>query len=220
MTNLEIESVFLESKLFKGIAKEYFQDIYRCLNGNIKNYKKEEVLLGFDEKTEKMGIILTGMVDFSIIQIDGSISLINRLKRSDSVAEVFACSNKSIGVFEYRCITDSRIIFLDIPKACTEKNHCTHSHKYRVMENMMQMIAENNIFLNKKIFILSQKKLRDKLLTYIKLSSNNPREWLTFNRQDLANFITADRSAVSRELMRMKRDGILEINENKLKILS
>lgn len=83
---------------------------------------------------------------------------------------------------------------------------------------MMSIIAEENIFLNKKILIFSQKRLRDKLLTYINMLEPRAGEecWIPFNRQDLANFIGADRSAVSRELMRMQKDNIIKIEANKI----
>ncbi len=155
----------------------------------------------------------------SIFQFDGSVSLINRLGIADSLAEVFACCHQPAGVFEYRCVKDSELLFMDIPKACTEKRQCKQTYKYKLMENLMSIIAEENIFLNKKILILSQKKLRDKLLTYIKMlqQKNSPEIWIPFNRQDLANFVGADRSAVSRELMRMQKDNLIEIKANIIK---
>ncbi len=218
MFNSEIKEVFLQSRLFAGVEENLFGGVYNCLRGQLKNYYKDQVILGFEDKTDRMGIIIKGTVDFSIIQMDGSVALINRLTVGESIAEAFACSQQSVDVFEYRCLTDTQVAFLDIPKACTDKSSCSHVQKYLVMENMMKVMAESNIFLNKKIFILSQKRLRDKLLTYIKVSSSNKRKWISFNRQELANFINADRSAVSRELMRMKREGILEIDESKLKL--
>ncbi len=215
----KIHSVFAQSKLSDGIEAELFNSIFRCLHIKLESFNKDSLIFNYDEPIDRMAMILSGSVDFSIIQFDGSVSLINRLGVGDSLAEGFACGHQSLGVFEYRCVEDTELLFMDVPKACTEKVKCKQTHKYKIMENMMSIIAEENIFLNKKIFILSQKKLRDKLLTYIKMLEPKANEelWIPFNRQDLANFIGADRSAVSRELMRMQKDNIIEIKANKIK---
>ncbi len=215
----KVKEIFSKSKLSDGIDPSLFNGIFRCLHISLKSFNKGELIFDYDKAIDRMALIISGSVDFSILQYDGSVSLINRLNHGDSIGEVFACGYQSPGVFEYRCVEDSELLFMDIPKACTEKAECKHSHRYKVMENMMNIIAEENIFLNKKIFILSQKKLRDKLLTYFEILKPraNKELWIPFNRQDLANYIGADRSAVSRELMRMQKDNIIEIKSNKIK---
>ncbi len=219
--DLNIQKVFSKSRLFDAINPFDYLEIISCLNGQTRTFDEHEFIFDCDENIDRMGIILEGAVDFNVIKSDGNINLIRRLYPSDSMGEVFACSGMQLKSFEYLSVQKTKVMFLDIPRACTDKVHCNHTKKYKVMENMLKVIAEDNIFLNKKMFILSQRKLRDKLLSYIYLfkAKDSKEMWVPFNRQELADFISADRSAVSRELNKMKKDGILEINSNMIRIL-
>lgn len=86
---------------------------------------------------------------------------------------------------------------------------------------MLKILAQKNIFLNNKIEHLSKRTIRDKLLSYLKEESrkNNLKEFnISFNRSELADYLFIDRSAMSRELGRMKDDGLIEFNKNRFKL--
>ncbi len=219
--NIITEEALLKSRLFQDIKPEEYSTILLCLNGLEKTFSKNSRIYNQNEKVDRIGIIISGCVDFYINKADGNVDLINRLYAGDGVGEVFACSGIVLKSLEYKCITETKILFLDVPRAYTDKCACAFSKKYKVMENMLKVISEENIFMNKKLLILSQKKLRDKLLMYIHLfkSKDSKEIWIPFNRQDLASFISADRSAVSRELTKMKNDKLVQIEANKIKLL-
>ncbi len=217
----QIEKALEISRLFENIDKIEYQTILGCLNAEERLLRIGQKVFTGESTVSKMGLIVSGCIDYQVLTANGNINLINRLYTGDSVGDVFAAANLPIISSEYICVEDTRLILLDVPRAFTEKGSCRYIKKYNVMENMLKMIAEDNIFMNKKIFILSQKKLRDKLLCYINFFK--PQEskelWVPFNRQDLANFISADRSAVSRELTKMKNEKIIEIAENRIRLL-
>ncbi len=215
------KNILSKSKIFYNINTLEYQDILKCLHAHIVDFNENQLVFNQINHNNTFGILLEGCIDFNIIKSDGNLNLIKRLYSSDSIGEMFACSNTYINSLEYKCVYKSKVLFMDIPRACTDKCACNYKGKYKVMENMLKIVSEDNIFLQKKIFILSQQKLRDKLLHYIHLfkTVDSKEIWIPFNRQDLANFISADRSAVSRELSKMQKDGLIEINSNKIKIL-
>ncbi len=212
--DLTTQNILAKSRLFDNINPSDYLEITTCLKKSIRDFNEHEFIFDCNENINRMGIILDGSVDFNMIKPDGNINLIRRLYPADSMGEVFACSGMQLKSFEYICVQKTKVMFLDIPRACTDKASCSHSKKYMVMENMLKVVAKDNLFLKKKMFILSQKKLRDKLLSYIYLFKEKESKEIQvpFNRQELADFISADRSAVSRELNRMKKEGILEID--------
>ncbi len=214
----KIEGVLQKSRLFEGVKCADFAIILNCLNASIRRFKENSQVYQKYHPIDRIGIIISGGVDFYINKSDGHIDLINRLYSGDGIGEVFACSGAVLKTLEYSCIANSEILFLDVPRAYTDKCTCAYGEKYKVMENMLKVISEENIFMNKKLLILSQKKLRDKLLMYIQLfkAKDSKAIWIPFNRQDLANFISADRSAVSRELTKMKNDKVIKIEANKI----
>ncbi|PIE77172.1 MAG: hypothetical protein CSA13_00870 [Clostridiales bacterium] len=217
----KMEEVLLKSRLFEGVERSDFAIILNCLNASIKTYQENSQVYPKYQPIDRIGIIISGAVDFYINKADGNVDLINRLYAGDGVGEVFACSGAVLKSLEYSCIANSKILFLDVPRAYSDKCACAYGEKYKVMENMLKAISEDNIFMNKKLLILSQKKLRDKLLMYIHLfkAKDSKAIWIPFNRQDLANFISADRSAVSRELTKMKNDQLIKIEANKIIVL-
>ncbi len=219
--NISTKQVLAKSPLFEDIKPSEYPTIMLCLNAFEKKFPENSQIYNQYERVDRIGIIISGCVDFYINKADGNVDLVNRLYAGDGVGEVFACSGMVLKSLEYKCITETKILFLDVPRAYTEKCACAFSKKYKVMENMLKIVSEENIFMNKKLLILSQKKLRDKLLMYIHLfkSKDSKEMWIPFNRQDLANFISADRSAVSRELTKMKNDKLVEIKANRIKLL-
>lgn len=207
----DINEILKKSLLFKGIESENYRSILFCLHHYLKDYQKKSTILGFDDKVEKLGIIISGSVDLLLNLPSGDSYLIDRLNPSDIIAESFAASNSSLGSFEYRSFTDCSILFLDVPRACTKKCNCNNKYKYFVMENLVTLLAKENLFLNQKLLILSQKKLRDKILLYFSLIGDKDIKDSSLNKSELASYLCSDRSSLSRELNKMKSEGLLNV---------
>lgn len=223
MNSMEkIIDLIYETPIFKGVDKDQIYHVIKCLKGVIKEYDKEEYIYRTGENIKKFGLVISGMVDIVVPLPSGDSYLIKRNYSKDIFGEAFAASKMNMGTMEIISKNKSEILFLEIPKAITEKACCRNPFKYVVMENLMILIAENNIFLNNKNQLISQKKLRDKILMYfysLKNSLVNDEIFIPFNREELANYLVADRSALSRELSRMKKEGIIEINGSKIHII-
>lgn len=219
--NEQISRVFKKSKLFKNIDVVDYKDILCCLNASTRNFKKNELIYNYNIIIKRVGIIVKGSVDLVIIQNDGNKYLLNRLEKGSLVGQIYLVKNNEERNFQYFCFEDADIIFFDLPRTCTQKRSCNHPQKHMIMENMMDIIIDDNIYLSKKIYIHSQKKLRNKLLAYLNILDNNVKNnsWISFNREELANFIASERSSVSRELMNMKKDDLIEIKGNKIKLI-
>jgi CRP-like cAMP-binding protein len=116
-------------------------------------------------------------------------------------------------------VTDCEILFLDFSSLFNMEGG-TCPFKMRASTNLLREFAEKARFLNDKVRILAQKRLRDKLKVYLQMQKSNKDGWieLPFRRNELAEFLCVDRSALSRELSRMQQDGILSYEGKRIRI--
>lgn len=206
--------------LFTGMHEDDLEEMLNCLGANKKIYKKDSIVISVGDSISSVGIILSGSARIVKEDIDGNINIVSELKTSDIFAEVFACSGtlSSISVVTQ---TDCEILFVVFEKVI---NTCSSSCKFnsKLIENMLRLIASKNIQLHDKIEILSKRSTREKLLEYfakqIEISDSNKFK-IPFTRNEMADFLCVDRSALSRELGKMRDEGIIRFYKNNFEVI-
>ncbi len=207
--------------LFRGIKEEEIDVLLKCINATIQDFDKNQAIIRSAEKISKLGIVLAGQAH--IVQIDfwGNQSILTNLKEGDTFGETYACvSQNEIGV-SVIAIEKTRILFLDVNKilkVCSKV--CIFHHI--LLQNLLEEIAKKNIILNQKISLLSKKTIRDRILAYLSIEAIKQGTKIieiSFNRQQLADYLGADRSALSAELSRMQKDGLISYYKNTFKLL-
>lgn len=203
------------SPLFFGISKSDILSLLDCIDVYKKHYNKNEIIYLENDEIYFIGIVLEGSVHMVKEDIDGNKTILLYMKSGELFGETFAC----------RSIVSSRVSF--ISNDCTAlfipfhkiiytcKTTCSFHHK--LIENMINLISEKNIMLINKIEIISQKNIRSKILTYLHNESekcNNSKFIIPLNRIELADYLSINRSALSRELKHMKDEGIINFDKN------
>ena len=152
----------------------------------------------------------------------GNRNILTNISQSGLFGETFVCSNIKYIPVTVVAFTKCEILFIEfqkITKFCP--SNCNFHNT--LINNMLYIIANKNILLNNKIEILSAKTIRDKLISYFNIqinnSNNNSKFTIPFNRDALADFLNINRSSMSRELSKMRDDGIIKFNKNKFEIL-
>lgn len=211
----------VNSPLFEGIAPEDRLGMMGCMGSYVASYKKGQVIAMEAEHIQHVGIVLSGSVDMVKEDIWGNKTLLSRSGKDDLFGETFACGNDTMSVVTFLAAEDSRVLFLAFNKVmhtCTMA--CTFHH--RMVENMVRIIADKNRELMRKVEIISKKTLREKILTYLSVQaqSRNSRYFeIPLGRVELAEYLCADRSALTRELANMKNDGLIDFDKNCFRIL-
>ena len=208
--------------LFKNIPKDKIYYIINSSACSIKSFNSKEDIYEIGEEINCTGIILDGTVDIIQSSITGDEIIVNRLKEGDVFGNSFSFISD---VNNFNCIRSNRsstILFIDIYKILKES---TFICEYRscLFENIIYSLAKTNISLNRKIKIISQKTLRDKLITYFDfLATQKGCNEITipFNREQLACYLGSERSSICRELTKLKEDNIIDINGNNVIHLS
>ncbi len=207
----KIYSVLKNTLLFKGITEDDMLSMLNCLAVKQASYHKNEFIFTAGDEVRKIGIILAGSVQIVKEDIWGNRTILAKLAEGDLFGEAFSCSN--IKNFSVSVISaeNCEILFIDYRRIIiTCSSSCSYHN--RLIENMMQVMANKNIMLTEKMEIISKRSTREKLLSYL---SNQAKKCgsnafvIPFNRQELADYLCIDRSALSKELGKLRDEGIL-----------
>ena len=205
-----------KSALFNTMTDDEIQSVLLCLDFKEKTYLKDEMILNVGGKTEDIGFILKGNVHVISDDFWGNRNLLSSLGEGEVFAESFACAPGSKLTVSVMAETNVTVLWLKVKKILTTcQSTCVHH--YKLIRNLVSEISEKNLAYNDKITHISQRTTRDKILSYLSsvAEKNDSSDfYIPYNRQQMADFLSVDRSALSKELSRLKDEEILEYNKN------
>lgn len=210
----------LKSPIFHNIKQEELQTLLPCLQATVKEYQKEETILNVGNNSQYFGLILSGKV--LVVKEDywGNRMIINELEKGELFGEAYACiSTKELEVnviAKEKC----QIMFLSVENIIASCHHNCIFHQ-QILRNLLQISAQKNIMLTQKMEHITKRSIRKKVLSYLSsqiLMQDKNRIRIPFNRQELADYLAVDRSALSLELSKMKKEGILSYYKNEFEV--
>ena len=213
MLQLQQKGVFMENlsknPLFENVSAESIEQMMTCFDMRKKTYKEKDIITTYDAEGNFVGLLLEGTISVNRISIDGSLDMLEYLEHTGVFGASFAFANR-----EDEFIIEKQ----HITKRCA--NAC--QHHTQVVENLMHLMAEKVVHLTEKVDILSHRSIRGKLMCYFRIQSTKQGE-LTFQLPmsllKLANYLCIDRSAMMREIKKMKEEEIVEINGREVTLL-
>lgn len=211
--------VLCQCSCFGGIPENHYGDVLSCLRAQNRRFKKGSMILQAGSGKDPAGIVLGGTVELTFYSESGSQININHCQEGDLFGEDLACSDLANHSMQVWAVSDCEILFLDFTSLfSTEGGTCPF--KMRVSTNLLREFARKANFLNDKVRILAQKRLRDKIKIYLQTCKcdSDGRIAIPFRRNSLAEFLCVDRSALSRELGRMEREGIIRLENKCIKV--
>lgn len=209
----EYIDIILKSSLFNNIERDDIVYILNSFGYQNKSYKKGNTIIDIGDYIEHIYLILDGMVEVSKEYDDARKNIVNILNAGDIFAESFALSTKKISTIQALSFSNTKILKI---------NTNSIFNNAIFLQNLIKVLSDKNIFLSIKNDILSQKSLRSKIMLYLKYMSNIQKSnniIIPYNRDKLAEFISSDRSALSRELNRLSKEKIIKLEGNKITIL-
>ena len=205
-------SVLRTSGIFSGISAEETEKMLHCLEVRPETFQKDDYILRAGDRVEAFGLVITGKV--MIIQEDfwGNRNILAAVGAGHCFAETFACSPGAVLNVSVIAETNVQVLFLNVKRILTTCPS-TCSHHSRMIRNLLSELAEKNLRLNEKITHLGQRSRRAKILSYLSAEAqrHGSAEFdIAFSRQQLADYLSVDRSGLSMELSRMQEEGLLE----------
>ncbi len=203
--------------VLRGIETEEWSAMQKagCLRES--SFKKNEMIFGIGEMIHEMGMIVTGGAHVQTVDPLGNLSILSDVEEGEVFGETYAFCREPLMV-EVVAAKDTRLIFLDVDVLHGEET----SWKKKIMDNMLQISLRKNLLLSQRIFCTTPKTIRERVLTFLtaqSLRQKGKNIEIPFNRQQMADYLNLDRSALSKELGKMKKDGILDFHKNTFRLL-
>lgn len=213
-------SFYQQVPLFFEISAQEMKSLLQCLNARTKTYAKDEIIfLAGDEATD-IGLVLTGSVQVVKEDFFGNRTIIAQATKGELFAEAFSCTQDKVLEVSAIAMEKSEIMLIDYQRIITTcPSSCTFHT--RLIKNMLGILAQKNIQLNRKIEHTSKRTTREKLMSYLMeqaKKANSNRFHIPFDRQELADYLCVERSAMSAELGRMRDEGLLSFKKNQFEL--
>ncbi len=212
---MELEISRLQNlPIFANIDAEGIRELTSRLGASIKVYQKSEFIFLEGDTLDQVGVLLSGLVYMINEDIWGNKTILSSIRSGDLFGESFACAGygSSSVAFQARSVCEVLLFpFQKLDQTCEQP--CTFHHQ--MVSNMVKIVAEKNVQMLRKMEVLSKKTIRERTLAWLSQQSqqNGNRPLVSpMGRTELAQYLCVDRSALTRELGRMKRDGLIDFD--------
>ena len=218
---MEYMDALQRSELFDGVEADSLGEMLGCLGPRIVEYEKGDVILSSGARTADFAMVLRGEVLIAQDDYWGNRNILSALGPGELFAESFAA--RPDAPLNVSAIADAptTVMFLGLKRVlATCPTACPH-HR-RIIDNLLAALASKNQRLNEKLTHISERGTRQKLLSYLSAEAQKkgtPIFEIPFNRQQLADYLSVDRSALSAELSKLKAEGFLDYHSSTFKIL-
>lgn len=212
--------VLRTSPLFYGISEAELTAMLACLRAETRAFPKDAFLLRAGDTTDAVGLVLSGSVLIVQEDIWGNRNILSKAAPGQTFAAAFACVPGAVlnaGVVAEQPVT---AMFLDIQRIL---NVCSSAcaHHSRILCNLLYELAEKNLRVSEKLMHMGQRTTRAKLLSYLSTEAQRLDAYefrIPFSRQQLADYLGVDRTGLSTELGRLRREGLLDFNKNHFRL--
>lgn len=208
--------ILRNSPFFQGMTKEEILSVLHCVSAVVQRKKKDEYILRVGDSTESMGLVLRGSV--LVLQEDlwGHRNIIHRIGPGEYFAEPFAATAGSVLNVSVVADEDSEIMLLNMERFLRTCPHAC-AHHGRMVRNLVSVMARRVLDLNEKLTHMAKRSTREKLLSYLSAESMRQGKLsftIPYDRQQLADYLSVERAAMSVELSKLQKEGLLKTNRN------
>ena len=214
-------SVLKKTKLFAGVAEEEIAAMLPCLDARLREYKKGEFVFREGERLTRLAVLVCGGLHIQRDDYWGNRTLVNRVAAGEMFGEAYIAPESGAIPNDVVATEESAVILFDVQKMLTVCSSACRFHA-TIVQNLFFAISEKNRSLMQKLGHMSRRSTREKLISYLSEEAkkqNSATFFIPFNRQQLADFLSVDRSAMSNELCKMRDEGLLEFERNAFKLL-
>ena len=209
----------LQIDLFENVQNHEVLELLKCIGIKTKVFKKNSYILKVGSKIDYLAVILDGNAIMCKTDSYGKQTIIEKLKMNDIFGHNIVCCGIDKSPVDIIAQNECEVLFLPFEKVVTPCEKLCPYH-LQLIKNVMKMISKRNSLLNDKIDIIGQKTTRDKILALLETYRNGQKVFsIPYSREEMAKFLCVDRSAMSRELCRMRDEGILKFSKNHFEIL-
>lgn len=217
----KIDKGLSESPLFKDITNNDLSSLLYCLKPKIHMYKRNGYIAIAGDRFDSIGIILQGEATVNKENAAGNRTILTILKPGDMFGEILVFSDQSFWPATIQAHQTCKVLFLSRDKIIGRcKNVCPWHNM--LIKNMLRIISEKALLLNRKVEYLTIIGIREKIITFLLeqyKKSGSTIFTLPMNRKELAEFLNVSRPSLSREMCRLRDEGIIDFHMATVKII-
>lgn len=210
------DQVIAECPLFDGIALEDLTAMMGCIGGRQLVAEKGDLIFREGDPATQVGLVLSGAVQLMREDYNGNRSIVAHIGPGQLFGESYSCAGLPALPVSVVADEDCMLLMMDCRRITTTCSNACSFHN-RIIFNLLKMVAEKNLVFDQKIQIISKRTTREKLMAYLmqeaKIHQSN-RFQIPYDRQELADYLEVDRSGLSAEISKLRREGILESEKN------
>lgn len=214
-------AILKRSSLFEGIEMEDLSAMMGCIGGRTVFYSKGQYIAREGESATSVGMVLSGAVRLEREDYYGNRSIVAHIGPSELFGETYSCAGLSALPISIVADTDSAVLLMDCHRILTTCSSACAFHS-RIIYNLLKLVATKNLVFDQKIQITSKRTTREKLMAFLlnqaKLQGSNQFS-IPYDRQELADYLEVDRSGLSAEISKLRKEGIIESEKSQFRIL-
>ncbi|WP_178624339.1 cyclic nucleotide-binding domain-containing protein [Frisingicoccus sp.] len=202
--------------LFRGMTGTDIENMLDRLGAKQRHFSKGDIIFQAGDVIRSLGLVLSGHVNIENDDIWGNKSILDNIGPGQVFAETYACIPGEPMMVSVVASEAVDVLFLNVGQGI-QNSSGENPGWGRLIQNLLAVSAQKNLNLSRRIFHTSPKSIRGRLLSYLSYQAARQRSLqftIPFNRQQLADYLSVDRSAMSNELSKMQREGLLTVNRN------
>ncbi|MCL2881546.1 MAG: Crp/Fnr family transcriptional regulator [Coriobacteriia bacterium] len=223
MTKTENYHLLIQlSPLFRGITSEELETLFSCLDVRHRNCRKGSYIFSAGQHITDIGLLLSGQLDILQDDIWGNRRILERVAPGEMFGAAFSCAAIERIPISVKATQPSEVLLFDYRKMVTTCSSACEFHT-QLISNMLQLLSRKSIAMMEKIGNITRHSTREKVLSFLSQQAQLCQTQsfdIAFNRQELAEYLAVDRSALSTELGRLRDEGVLRFSKNHFELLN
>lgn len=217
----EILIVLEKTELFKNLKIDEIKKCLKDLNAKKKSFEKNNLIYELGKPIDKIGLVISGNAHVIKEDFWGNRTILTQLKKGNIFGEVMSFQKNKNPNINVEISKKSEILFLDFKKIF-DSDEVLESYNKKLVLNMFSIVTKKSVLLTEKIEHITKKSIREKVFSYLSAYSfkcENDSFKIPFNRQELADYLSVERTALSRELSKMQEENLISFKNNKFKLI-
>ena len=214
-------SILKRTQMFSGVGENEIESMLSCLGARLYEFSKGEYVIRQGERLSDIIVLADGNLHIQKDDYWGNRSILDQISVGEMFGEAYVAPDSGTVLNDVVAVEKSMVIFFDVKRILTTCSSACRFHNL-VVQNMFFTISEKNRKLVQKLGHMSKRTTREKLISYLSEEAKKQKSskfTIPFNRQQLADFLSVDRSAMSNELCKMRDEGLIEFEKNNFKLL-
>ncbi|OPJ57933.1 Crp/Fnr family transcriptional regulator [Clostridium oryzae] len=213
-------SALMESILFLDMTEKEVEEAIKCASAEIKTYEKNEIIFEQRDTPKYVYVLIEGSIVICKDSLSGKRVIVTNIEEcGDLFGEVYLFIQRS--AYDYYTLATEKSTVLQIPKEYFYKT-CNKAcqHHSKLIRNMLSILSQKAYYLNQKLQLLSSGNLRQKIAAYLLENRENEVVTMKMNREEFADFLNVARPSLSRELVKMHEEGLINVKRKEIRIVN